>query len=205
MLQSVTTIVYLHGFRSSPQSEKAQRFMRTIAALPPANRPRLHVPALPPDPAQAIAEVSEWIEREVGADFQTHLALVGSSLGGFYATSLAERFGARAALINPAIRPHEDLRAYVGIQRNLYTGEAFAVTETHFETLRAIAVSRITRPRRYFLLVRSGDEVLPWAEAVAFYAGAWQYVNGGGDHGWSEFDAEIPSVLRFADGGFSQS
>ena len=179
--------------------------MRAIASLPVARRPRLHVPALPPDPARAIAGVAEWIEREVGAKARSHLAFVGSSLGGFYATFLAERFGARAALINPAIRPHEDLRAHIGVQSNLHTGETFAVTEAHFETLRAHAVSRITRAERYFLLVRTGDEVLPWAEAVAFYAGAWQYVKGGGDHGWSEFDAEIPSVLRFAEGGFVQS
>jgi predicted esterase YcpF (UPF0227 family) len=201
----VTTIVYLHGFRSSPQSVKAQRFTRAIAALPAAGRPRLHVPALPPDPAQALAGVVEWIERELGAHAGSRLTLVGSSLGGFYATLLAERFGARAALINPAIRPHDDLRGYVGLQRNLYTGEAFAMTEAHFETLRSLAVSRITRAERYFLLLRTGDEVLPWAEAVAFYAGAWQYVKGGGDHGWAQFDDEIPSVLRFANGGFPSS
>lgn len=198
----MTTIVYLHGFRSSPQSAKAQRFLRAVAALPRAGRPRLHVPTLPPDPALAVAGVAEWIEREAGSESGSDLTLVGSSLGGFYATLLAERFGARAVLVNPAIRPYDDLLSYEGVQRNLYTGEAFAVTRAHFETLRSLAVARITRAERYFLLVRTGDEVLPWAQAVAFYRGAWQYVKGGGDHGWAEFDDEIPSVLRFAAGEF---
>jgi len=171
--------------------------MRRMAALPAAARPRLHVPDLQHDPAEAVAAVAAWIEREVGAPAD-ELTLVGSSLGGYYATHLAERFGARAVLINPAIRPYDDLREYIGPQVNLYSGETFEVIEAHFAALLALKAARITRPARYFLLVRTGDEVLDWREAVAFYGGAWQYVAGGGDHGWTDFDAEVPSVLRFA-------
>ena len=193
-----TTIVYLHGFRSSPQSAKAQCFVRAVAALLPASRPRLHVPALTAAPAAAIAAVAAWVESAPGAAAAADLTFVGSSLGGYYATVLAERFGARAALINPAVRPYDDLRRYAGIQENLYSGERFLVTDAHFAELAAMRVPRITRPERYFLLQRSGDEVLDWREAVAFYAGAAQYVAGGGDHGWTDFDAEVPAVLRFA-------
>jgi predicted esterase YcpF (UPF0227 family) len=194
------TLVYLHGFRSSPQSAKAQLFVRGVAALPEAIRPRLHVPELGADPAVAVANVATWIEREVGAAAAASgaLTLIGSSLGGYYATHLAERYGARAALINPSLRPYDSLERYLGVQTNLYTGEPFEVRAEHFAELRALKVARITRPERYFLLVRSGDELLPWHEAAAFYAGAWQYVAGGGDHGWTDFGAEIPSVLRFA-------
>jgi len=190
-------LIYLHGFRSSPKSIKAQIFVRMVAALPDAVRPRLHVPALSHEPADAVAAVAAWIERQVNAP-ATELTLVGSSLGGYYATHLAERFGARAVLINPALRPHEDLVPYAGTQTNLYTGEAFEVIEEHFAELRALKVQRITRPERYFLLVRTGDEVLDWREAVAFYGGAWQCVAGGGDHGWTDFAGEVPAVLRFA-------
>ena len=111
---------------------------------------------------------------------------------------LAEQYGARAVLINPAIRPHEDLRRFAGRQCNPYTGEVYELTPAHFDELAALAVTRITRPERYFLLVRTGDEVLDWREAVAFYAGANQYVAGGGDHGWTDFADEVASVLRFA-------
>lgn len=192
------TIVYLHGFRSSPQSAKAQLFVRRVAALPRATRPRIHVPSLQMAPAAAIALVSSWIERELGARAADLLTLVGSSLGGYYATVLAERFGARAVVINPAIRPYDDLQRYVGAQDNLYTGERFDVTPAHFDELRQMRVVRITRPDRYLLLQRSGDEVLDWREAVVTYAGAAQYVLGGGDHGWVDFDGEVDAVLRFA-------
>jgi predicted esterase YcpF (UPF0227 family) len=125
------------------------------------------------------------------------VAFVGSSLGGFYATCLAERFGARAAMINPAVRPYEALQSSLGIQTNLYTGEAFDVTQQHMDELRAMAVARITRPDRYFLLVETGDEVLDYRYAVAFYGGACQYVRGGGDHAFTAFEAQIPAILRF--------
>jgi len=194
---TVPTLVYLHGFRSSPASIKAQILARAVAALPTPARPRLHVPALAHETAVAVAAVAAWIEREVRAP-ATALTLVGSSLGGYYATHLAERFGARAVLVNPAIRPYDDLAPYAGTQTNLYTGEAFEVIDAHFAELRALQVPCITRPGRYFLLVRSGDEVLDWREAVAFYRGTWQYVAGGGDHGWADFAGEAPSILRFA-------
>jgi predicted esterase YcpF (UPF0227 family) len=195
-LGGTRTIVYLHGFRSSPQSAKAQQFVRALAALPAAARPRFEVPALPPDPVAAIALAAGLIRSE--PDPAANVALIGSSLGGYYATHLAERYGLRAALINPAIRPYDDLAAYVGTQRNLYTGEAFEVTPAHFAALRSLKAARITRPERYFLLVRTGDEVLDWRESVAFYGGARQYVLGGGDHGWTDFAPEIPAILRFA-------
>ena len=194
---SAPTIVYLHGFRSSPASVKARLLGRAIDALPPERRPRYHVPALSHEPATAFTMVADWIEREAGPDAAA-LTLVGSSLGGYYATALAERYGTRAVLVNPAIRPYEDLAPYAGTHTNLYTGDAFEVIEEHFAELRALAVERVTRPERYFLLVRTGDEVLDWREAVAFYAGAGQYVAGGGDHSWADFTPEIPAVLRFA-------
>lgn len=190
----MTTLVYLHGFNSAPQSVKGQLLARAAAALP--DPPRFHLPQLSDRPAQAIRDVCEWIERQ--ALPAGELALIGSSLGGFYATHLAERYGARAVVINPAIRPHEDLRPYGGRQRNLYTGVEYDVTRAHFEELAALAVTRVTKPDRYFLLVRTGDELLDWRKAVNFYAGGHQYVAGGGDHGWTDFDAEVISVLRFA-------
>jgi uncharacterized protein len=190
----MATLVYLHGFNSAPQSVKGQILARAAAALP--DPPRIHLPQLHHRPARAIRDVAAWIDREApgGRD----LTLIGSSLGGYYATILAERYGVRAVLINPAIRPYDDLRPYRGRQRNLYTGEEYEVVPGHFDELSALAVARITRPERYFLLARTGDELLDWRVAVEFYAGANQYVAGGGDHGWTDFDDEAASVLRFA-------
>ena len=187
-------IAYLHGFNSAPQSVKGQLLARAAAAL--ADPPRFHVPQLDHRPAQAMRDLRAWIDAE--APGGQGLTLIGSLLGGFYATRLAETYGARAVVINPAIRPYEDLRPFLGRQRNLYTGDEYEVTPAHFDELSALAVERITRPERYFLLVRTGDELLDWRHAAAFYAGTYQYVAGGGDHGWTDFHAEVASVLRFA-------
>jgi len=195
MTAGMRTLVYLHGFRSSPASIKATRLSEYVAALPDATRPRLHVPELADRPSVAIAAVAQWVERHAGAAM---LTFVGSSLGGYYATHLAERFDARAVMINPAVRPFDDLQQWRGVQTNLYTGAAFDVTEAHFDELRALRVARITRPERYFLLAETGDEVLDYREAVAFYGGAWQYVRGGGDHSFTDFAAQLPAILRFA-------
>ncbi|MEO8485049.1 MAG: YqiA/YcfP family alpha/beta fold hydrolase [Betaproteobacteria bacterium] len=190
-------IVYLHGFRSSPRSAKAQAMMRAVAALPTEARPMLVVPDLGHAPAAAIDKVLGIVAAQRG---DRALAFVGSSLGGYYATHLAERLGVRAVLVNPAVRPYEDLEPYLGTQTNMHSGQPFEVTDAHFDELRALAVPRISRPERYFLLVQSGDEVLDWRAAVAHYGGAFQFVQGGGDHAFRDFDAQIPAILRFADG-----
>jgi predicted esterase YcpF (UPF0227 family) len=190
---SLPTIVYLHGFRSSPASVKATQMRAAVDALPDARRPELHVPDLQRGPKIAIAQVARLVESARGP-----VTIVGSSLGGYYATHLAERFGVRAAMINPAVRPYDDLQPYLGTQTNLYTGEAFEVTVAHFAELRELRVRTITRPERYFLLLETGDEVLDYREAVAHYAGAWQYVRGGGDHAFQDYAAQLPAILRFA-------
>jgi predicted esterase YcpF (UPF0227 family) len=192
-------IVYLHGLNSSPASVKARKLVAFAATL--AQPPVVHVPPLATWPSDAIADVRSWLDANVGA---APIAFIGSSLGGYYATWLAERYDAHAVLINPAIRPYEQLEAYLGTQRNLYSGELWQLTRAHFDDLARFRVARITRPERYFLLVRSGDEVLDWREAVVHYAGARQFVAAGGTHGWEDIDDELISMLRFAGCTISQ-
>ena len=190
------TIVYLHGLNSAPGSIKARALGAAIAALPTDERPEYFVPALHHRPAEAVRAVDAWLEaRELAT-----LAFVGSSLGGYYATYFAERRAARAIMINPSVRPYSDLERYLGPQRNLYTGDTYELTQDHFDELRALRVGAITRPERYLLMVQSGDEVLDWREAVGYYGGAWQFVQGGGDHAFQDFEAQIPALLRFATG-----
>jgi len=188
------TIVYLHGFNSSPASVKGRKIAAACARLPAP--PRVHLPALHHRPAQAMRDVEDWLARE-GGDAQA-LTFIGSSLGGYYATWLAQRVDARAVVINPAVRPEASLAALLGPQRNHHTGERYELTRGHFAELASFRVPRIARPDRYFLLQRSGDELLDWRRAASFYAGAWQYVAGGGDHGWADFADEVAPVLRFA-------
>ena len=180
-------ILYLHGFNSSPQSHKAQLLGQYMADRGLASQ--YACPALPTLAADAVRE----IERSV----QPGVCFVGSSLGGFYATYLAEKHGAKAVLINPAIDPHVGLRAYLGPQRNLHTGAPYELTEAHLAGWERLYVPRIT-PRRYLLLVETGDEVLDYRKAVRRYAGAEQVVVQGGDHSLQGFPQHMDRILEFA-------
>jgi uncharacterized protein len=195
------TLVYLHGFNSSPQTVKGCKLAAAAAML--LAPPCAYIPQLHHRPALAMRDVRAWVDANLrDRAALTSLTFVGSSLGGYYATFLAEAYGARAVLINPSVRPASSLAAHLGPQRNLHTGESWELTPEHFAELEALSVPRLSRMNRYFLLMRSGDELLDWREAVARYAGAWQHVLGGGNHGWEDIDDEIPSILRFANGAF---
>jgi hypothetical protein len=185
------TIVYLHGFNSAPQSHKAQAMLRYMEAR--GLGARFVCPGLPHRPEEAIA----LVEREIARQPEGPVTLVGSSLGGFYATHLAEARGLRAVLLNPAVRPGRDLESYLGIQRNLYTGEEYDLTRDHVAAWRRLDVAAI-HPERYLLIVETGDEVLDYREAVAKYAGARQVVVPGGDHTLKSFPEHLPLILEFA-------
>ena len=152
------------------------------------------VPALHHRPARAIEQVAASCADVAPED----LTLVGSSLGGFYATVMAERLGCRAALINPAVHPDRHFHRHLGPQQNLYTGEAFVLGRDHIEELRAIDVAVISRPWRYWLFVETGDEVLDYREAVDYYAGTLQEVVRGGDHSLVSFPEYIPEIVAWA-------
>ena len=147
-------------------------------------------PALPPLAGEALREIEKLA---VGP----RDCLVGSSLGGLYATWVAETRGCRAVLINPAIHPHVGLEAYLGPQKNLHTGEPYELTRAHLEGWRALQVDRID-PERYLLLLETGDEVLDWREAVRRYEGARMVVRQGGDHSLQSFPEHIDRILAFA-------
>jgi predicted esterase YcpF (UPF0227 family) len=184
-------ILYIHGLNSSSQSFKARAVRDRLAALGRAGEYRC--PDLPHRPAVAIAKL-EALLREGGAERTT---LIGSSLGGYYATWLAERFGSRAVLINPAVRPYEGLAKYLGPQKNLYTGEPYELTEAHLAELSALD-SRVVTPERYLLLVGTQDEVLDYRVAREHYRGCREIVVEGGDHGLSDFGGHLDDILAYA-------
>ncbi|KAI5914724.1 YqiA/YcfP family alpha/beta fold hydrolase [Thauera sp. 2A1] len=187
-------IIYLHGFRSAPASIKAQSLKHHMEERGLGHA--FWCEQLPASPQAAIALVEAQLARcrAQGID----ATLVGSSLGGYYATWLAERHDLRAALVNPAIVAPLELGAYVGEQTNMYTGETFRFTETHIAELRALEVPAITRPERYWLLVETGDEVLDYRHAVAKYAGARHTVLEGGDHSFTRWTDYLDDLIRFA-------
>jgi len=187
--------VYLHGFISSPHSRKAVMlgdYVRNCVAGVGYEVLELHH-----RPARAFETVLEACAKHSPEE----LTLVGSSLGGFYATAAAERIGCRAALLNPAVHPGRHFDRYLGPQRNMYTGEEFVLTPGHVDELRALDVAAITRPERYWLFVETGDEVLDYREAVAYYEGALHTVIRGGDHTLASFPEHVPDLVDWAENG----
>ena len=188
----MTHLLYLHGFRSSPSSFKAQRLQDWLAAHRP--EVRWWCPQLPPSPREAMALVRHGIEGWP-ADAS---AVLGSSLGGFYATWIAEATGWPAVLLNPAVDPARDLAPYVGELTAFHSPqERFIFRAEDVEELRALAVPAITRPERYFAVIAKGDEVLDWREMSARYPGAQIRLLAGGDHALSDFDDHLRLLLRF--------
>ena len=186
-------ILYLHGFRSSPQSFKARLLDERLRALGRADD--YLCPQLPPSPAAAIALAQSLI----AAQPPEQLTLIGSSLGGYYATWLAEQTGCRAVLLNPAVAPTRDLAEQVGVSTAWHGGEPFEFKPGYIDELHALAVPRISRPERYFLVAATGDEVLDWRDMVAHYPGARQMIIQGSDHGLSDFASQMDAVLAFCD------
>ncbi len=189
---TTTHLLYLHGFRSSPKSTKAQ----LMGGWMQAQRPEVHwwCPQLPPSPRQALA----LLDEQLGRWPVEHMAVVGSSLGGFYATVIAERTGCPAVLLNPAIDPARDLAGYIGELSSFHEPEAhFDFRAEYVTELRAMTPRAITRPERYFAVIAKGDEVLDWREMTARYAGATQQLLEGSDHALSGFETQLPQVLAF--------
>jgi hypothetical protein len=181
-------LIYIHGFNSSPASVKAQLLKARLEAL--GRGAEFVAPALPPSPAQAAQLLDALATSHPGA------ALVGSSLGGYYATWLAEQHGLKAVLLNPAVRPYELLSEFVGRQKRFHSDEEYEFTRQHVDELRALEVARVT-PARYLLIVATGDEVLDYRRAVERYGGCRQIVIEGGDHGLSDFSSYLDTVLEF--------
>jgi uncharacterized protein len=184
-------VLYLHGFRSSPQSMKA----RLMAGYFATTEYRFVCPQLPASPAVAIELACELIEDR--GDAANDWALIGSSLGGYYATYLAEKYDCRAALLNPAVFPSDDLASYVGELRMYHSNDSFEWKAEYLHKLEALRVEKITKPERYFLLVTTGDEVLDWKMMRDHYAGAEQFIIEGSDHAISEFERYVSRVASF--------
>ncbi len=185
-----TSILYLHGLNSSPDSLKASQLTRAMARLGWSDR--LRVPALHHHPREAIATLDALI-AELGRP-----VLVGSSLGGYYATHLAERHGLKALLINPAVSPHRLFDGHLGPQTNHYSGETWELTQDHVDALAELEVPAPNDAQRYQVWLQTADETLDYRHAQAYYRGCALRIQAGGDHGFQGFAERLPALLHFA-------
>lgn len=189
-MSPLPTLIYLHGFNSSPASLKARQLVDACTARGLAGQ--LRVPALHYDPRQAIAQVEALIAAAARP------VLVGSSLGGYYATYLAERHGLQALLINPAVRVQGRFAAHLGTQHNHHSGESWELTAAHVAALAELEVPPPQDPARFLVWLQTGDETLDYREAADFYRYCTLDIREGGDHGYQGFVARIPELLAFA-------
>ncbi|WP_312028386.1 YqiA/YcfP family alpha/beta fold hydrolase [Aquabacterium sp. J223] len=186
-------LLYLHGFRSSPSSAKA----RGMSAWMAEHRPDIDwaCPQLPPSPDESMALV-ERLTAHWPAD---EMAVIGSSLGGFYASVLAHRRGCRAVLLNPAVHPDRDLAHQIGELTAWHDPQLrFRFGPEHVDQLRAMTPPADLDTSRWLAIVAKGDEVLDWREMLARCQGGQVVLLDGGDHALSDFEtAHRPTVLRF--------
>lgn len=185
-------LLYLHGFRSSPRSFKAQQVAARVAREHPGVT--WWCPQLPPSPREAMDMVLNGIE----AWPRDRMAVIGSSLGGFYATHVAETTGCKAVLLNPAIDPARDLAKYIGEQTAWHDPDFhFHFAPEFVDELRALEHGPVRQPANYFCVIAKGDEVLDWREMTGRYPGTRVKLLEGGDHALSDFDSHIDEVLGF--------
>lgn len=184
-------ILYLHGFRSSPSSFKARFLAERLQSL--GLQDKYICPQLPASPQAAIQLAQACIAHVNPGD----LTVIGSSLGGFYATWLAEQTGCRAVLLNPAVKPPRDLEKYVGMHTQYHSDAPFEFKREYIAELEVLVSAKITLPSRYFLVAATGDEVLDWREMVDHYPLTKQLIINGGDHGLSDFADYADAILTF--------
>lgn len=194
--QPITHLLYLHGFRSSPQSTKARQVAARVSTLNAAQPGRVNwwCPQLAPSPRVAMAEVAQHIATWR----RDSMAVIGSSLGGFYATWVAERQGCKAVLFNPAVDPARDLVKHLGEQTSWHDpNDKFTVHAHYLDELKALQCGRVRQPGNYFSVIAKGDEVLDWREMTARYPGTRIKLLPSGDHALSDFDQHLDEVFAF--------
>jgi len=184
-------IIYIHGFNSSASSYKAQLLLKTMKQL--GLEKDIIIPSLSSVPSYAMAELQSLVQEHIS----DNLSFIGSSLGGYYATWLADRYDRPAVLVNPAIKPYELLQDYLGPNINHYTGESYELTYEHIQQLKQLDIEYITKPHRYLVMLQTGDEVLDYSQAFVKFAGSRMVVEEGGDHSFTDFENHLQAILNF--------
>jgi predicted esterase YcpF (UPF0227 family) len=183
------TLIYLHGYNSSPLSHKAQLTTQYMGEHHPSVQCLL--PQLSFAPAKAVEQMTALMNKV------DNPVIIGSSLGGYYANFLVEQYGCKAVLVNPAVYPDRLLEDYLGAQTNDYTGETYTLTTQHMIELRALATPRMAEPEKRMLMIQTADETLDFSEATHFYQASRSIIEYGGNHSFIGYDQWLPAIADF--------
>ncbi|MDF0534084.1 esterase YqiA [Shewanella yunxiaonensis] len=186
-------LLYIHGFNSSPFSDKATVTQAYIKTHFPETK--MIVPQLPSSP-QAAMDLLQQITEQALADGEK-LCFIGSSLGGYFASWLVQHYGGRAVLVNPAVKPYELFEDYLGPQVNPYTGEHYELLPEHQQQLRQFDTPVILNPDRFLVLLQTADEVLDYRQALAKYHCCEMLLEAGGNHSFVGYGDKLDTVSRF--------
>lgn len=192
----MSLLLYIHGFLSSPRSHKAQQ----VEAWLKHNRPDISYacPALTAYPDQAIASLEASVGKAIAQHPPQPVYLLGSSLGAYYATYLAEKYELPAVLVNPAVAPYRLIDEYLHKDlKNYHSEERYRLHNEDIERLRSLETDRLQYPSNFWLMVQTGDETLDYRDAVDKYRGCRQLVEEGGDHSFQQFERWLPDILKF--------
>ena len=183
-------IIYLHGFQSSPLSIKGQ-YIQAFCQ----NQHHVHLPDLNMPPEQVLAYVSEMIAC------LDQVVLIGSSLGGFYATQLVAKHAVPAVLINPAMRPWQLFHDLFGAELPYVVNAQWTLDQTQLDQLEQMAVPFVQDADKILVLLQQDDEVLDYREAQRYYSNAAHQsmimTEANGNHAMDNFADKIPMALQF--------
>lgn len=198
-ISPMASLLYIHGFLSSPLSAKAQKMQQWLKQ----HRPDIafYCPQLPPYPKQC-ATILDNLIKAIDSDEEERsnkaIYVMGSSLGSFWATWLAERYQLQAVLINPAVDIRQLMPSYLNIElKNYHHSDVYRLDEKDFDDLLSYQVGKLNKPDNYWLLAQTGDEVLDYRLAVERYKGCHQTIELGGDHSFQKFEDFIPQTIKF--------
>jgi len=186
-------LLYLHGFNSSPQSHKAQLVSQYLAEKNCSDL--LICPQVPEVPGAARSFLEDLVEQALT---DSELSYVGSSLGGYYATYLAEKYGGSAVLINPSVKPYETLKAHLGDNKFYFDDGCWEFNESHIQQLKDMDVAELTQPQRYLVLLQTGDETLDYREAETRYKDSRCIIEQGGDHSFVGLERHLAEIMAFS-------
>lgn len=188
--------VYLHGFLSSPASTKAQQLIHYFDQHEMAAQ--LRVPTLGFEPDQAIQQAEQAVLELKSHPDISQVFIIGSSLGGYYATWLSQQHSCKAVLINPAVRPYELFDKYLGPNKHFYDGNTYTLEMKHIDQLRALETTQLISPADLFLLLQTADETLDYRLAAEKYRQCPAWIEAGGNHSFIGFIEQLPRIFCFA-------